>query len=75
MVIFFFRNMLRKIEDESYDGKEAVAESRASLSKAEDTIEAAGKEINVSKPNHQTSWLVADDDILCYFIFIGRFQV
>ncbi|XP_060809520.1 laminin subunit gamma-1 [Amyelois transitella] len=40
------KNMLRKIEDESYDGKEAVEESRASLSKAEDTIEAAGKEIN-----------------------------
>uniref|UniRef100_A0A2A4JWY1 Laminin subunit gamma-1 n=1 Tax=Heliothis virescens TaxID=7102 RepID=A0A2A4JWY1_HELVI len=40
------RNMLFKIEDESYDGNEAVEKSKGNVSKAEDTIEAAQKEIN-----------------------------
>lgn len=40
--------MLFKIEDESYDGNEAVERSKGNVSKAEDTIEAAQKEINVS---------------------------
>lgn len=40
--------MLFKIEDESYEGYEAVERSKGNVSKAEDTIEAAQKEINVS---------------------------
>ncbi|RVE52211.1 hypothetical protein evm_003130 [Chilo suppressalis] len=40
------RNMLLKIEDESYEGLEAVERSKGNVSKAEDTIEAAQKEIN-----------------------------
>ncbi|KAL0851757.1 hypothetical protein ABMA28_000069 [Loxostege sticticalis] len=40
------RNMLFKIEDESYEGYEAVERSKGNVSKAEDTIEAAQKEIN-----------------------------
>uniref|UniRef100_A0A2H1WUK8 SFRICE_026760 n=1 Tax=Spodoptera frugiperda TaxID=7108 RepID=A0A2H1WUK8_SPOFR len=43
---YFLRNMLFKIEDESYDGNEAVEKSKGNVSKAEDTIEAAQKEIN-----------------------------
>lgn len=39
--------MLFKIEDESYDGNEAIEKSKGNVSKAEDTIEAAQKEINV----------------------------
>lgn len=39
--------MLFKIEDESYDGNEAVDKSKGNVSKAEDTIEAAQKEISV----------------------------
>lgn len=46
---FFVRNMLFKIEDESYEGNEAVDKSKGNVSKAEDTIEAAQKEISVSK--------------------------
>lgn len=41
--------MLFKIEDESFDGNEAVERSKGNVSKAEDTIEAAQKEINVSR--------------------------
>lgn len=41
--------MLFKIEDESYEGNEAVDKSKGNVSKAEDTIEAAQKEISVSK--------------------------
>ncbi|XP_050361187.1 laminin subunit gamma-1 [Nymphalis io] len=40
------RNMLFKIEDESYEGNESVERSKGNVSKAEDTIEAAQKEIN-----------------------------
>lgn len=40
--------MLYKIEAESFDGNEAVDRSKGNVSKAEDTIEAAQKEINVS---------------------------
>ncbi|XP_049885206.1 laminin subunit gamma-1 [Pectinophora gossypiella] len=40
------RNMLFKIEEESYDGNDAVERSKGNVSKAEDTIEAAQKEIN-----------------------------
>ncbi|XP_068633205.1 laminin subunit gamma-1 [Battus philenor] len=40
------RNMLYKIEDESYEGNESVERSKGNVSKAEDTIEAAQKEIN-----------------------------
>lgn len=40
--------MLFKIEDESYEGNESVERSKGNVSKAEDTIEAAQKEINVS---------------------------
>lgn len=40
--------MLFKIEDASYEGNEAVERSKGNVSKAEDTIEAAQKEINVS---------------------------
>ncbi|XP_075991196.1 laminin subunit gamma-1 [Anticarsia gemmatalis] len=39
-------NMLRKIEDESFEGNEAVEKSKGNVSKAEDTIEAAQKEIS-----------------------------
>lgn len=46
-IIFSFRNMLFKIEDESFDGNEAVEKSKGNVSKAEGTIEAAQKEINV----------------------------
>lgn len=41
-------NMLYKIEEESYEGNEAVEKSKGNVSKAEDTIEAAQKEISVS---------------------------
>lgn len=43
--------MLFKIEDESYEGNESVERSKGNVSKAEDTIEAAQKEINVSLLN------------------------
>lgn len=48
VLFYVFRNMLYKIEAESYDGNEAVERSKGNVSKAEDTIEAAQKEINVS---------------------------
>lgn len=41
--------MLLKIGDESYEGNDAVERSKGNVAKAEDTIEAAQKEINVSK--------------------------
>ena len=50
--------MLFKIEDESYDGNEAVEKSKGNVSKAEDTIEAAQKEINV-RPSQTNATLVA----------------
>lgn len=40
--------MLFKIEDESYEGNESIERSKGNVSKAEETIEAAQKEINVS---------------------------
>lgn len=43
--------MLFKIEDESYEGNESVERSKGNVSKAEDTIEAAQKEINVNLLN------------------------
>ncbi|XP_037977855.2 laminin subunit gamma-1 [Plutella xylostella] len=40
------RNMLLKVDAGSYEGKDAVERSMGNISKAEDTIEAAQKEIN-----------------------------
>lgn len=39
--------MLMKIEEECIDGNDAIDKSKGNVSKAEDTIEAAQKEINV----------------------------
>lgn len=66
-----YRIMLFKIEDASYEGNEAVERSKGNVSKAEDTIEAAQKEINVRffvNNHHQqavissTAWLGQQGD-------------
>lgn len=43
--------MLLKIDGASYEGNEAVDRSKGNVSKAEEIIEAAQKEINVSYYN------------------------
>lgn len=44
--------MLLKINVTSYEGNDAVDRSRGNVSKAEDTIEAARKEINVRNASY-----------------------